>query len=1538
MGNYFDRFDNVPAAPRPAQAQGNYFDQFDQQPAAQENYFDQFDAPPAVAPKQNQANYFDQFDEQPLAQAPAPVMPAGYPTAPPPGYPSAVAPQLKAQTPIMDTRPIMPSAPMSAPAAPSKAFSLGAQVNQFFQGQPVVKDFNSAWSGGRMPEFAANAFAGLPAGPMELFDAFTNAGEFVGDQIMVNPLVNNKIMSQEQAKQLEHMIPFFKGSHMADGYKTLVNPSMSGAYGAGAFTGGALVPVGSVGTGGKLASQMLKSSALSGGASVIQDAGNQYRTTGTVNPAQTALSGLIGAGLGAGVPAVAAGIGKFFKKPAPIDPSMALQNNADQAMQSIQNLITPPAQQMPQGNNAAVSLMHALGIRPENLEPETANALMALVGGKAAPVIQKTNPAIQSLQALGREAQIPGAPKKPISYPRPEPAPPAVKPPTIQDMRDQIAQHMGAATDQANLDQLTEEAARYVSKNVKSDIIKNELKAHILATREARKRTLFTDVAGVDPVAQKLDEIAKSTEPEQTAQAIEDWAKQAIGADDAGAVMAGKTVGEFRRAIEPDFFGRNKNKLAEELHGHPLLDSRKSRTIFQMLGRAKVAVDHAQAIEDDFKRGFLRAFVDENAIDYVAANGMKITRGIEQHHSKETMALVNKLRDDMTDGAAPVKRASIASTITQKFDNNPDGARFARVAMPDNIIAAENKLAELAKKTRELEKAYGRLKLSGEDGALKLKATAEKAVETAEKQKENAVAALREKLNSPKTQQKAKNLAADKVEAAQKKLDAANDKLAEAEKTLQQAQEIENHLAHLEDIQIKAKKDPTAMIHIKGSVPHPVEGQPPLEVGIEFKKGAMERTMSNENREMFKKLEAEILDADKNRTKRFTWSVTAPKATLGALVGALVELPAHAANTIPAHITSAWDKIPTTEFVGGLIALHTLAPKAAKAVLTEERFNLGMLWKDTMDNMSYLEKTGVIPAGLCREIWNHQAQVLKSQKGVSLDDTTRTACMLALREGIDPLNKQPVTAMNCLNRTAGTVFENLTPEQASALTIVKVAQENLAKQLKPAREAVETWMTNNPTAPNKGTVKSAASAFDFMLSKITPQGVPTNEIDAFMSKAKSNFMDSAFFQNAEFSGTNLGDLFISGGAYAGPMNVARANNLVTFDREFRQLLKDSNFAGGFSIDRSEAEALANGLKPKKKLPWEVDFKSDLFNANRLAVASLLQHAQINKDLLKATGFNGSDVDFAREILRGGQNIDAVIGADAYIRVAKSLSEVLGMDSLRVNTDVLSRSKFASSAAVFFKQPARMSRLAMNYMANGEFSKMYTLLGAMALTGGSAAIPTELQAAGQIINPDSYFKAAAVFDQIDAYNKVTGERLTPKQQWSIFWVSMAGQNPVWSNVSGAGKEFTSAYYENKPEKFWKGAVKLLPILKPRVFGLSTRNMTAAVKYGKEAMEGKQNLYATNLDGMTLNQKATKTVKLDDIKKHPLVHFLSQYIPGKSSAEYANAMATREADARKGMIPRMVPGVTGQVRPEQQYYPPSGVFQQQDPASWFLRGGR
>ncbi|MBA4077167.1 MAG: hypothetical protein C0508_19175, partial [Cyanobacteria bacterium PR.023] len=771
----------------------------------------------------------------------------------------------------------------------------------------------------------------------------------------------------------------------------------------------------------------------------------------------------------------------------------------------------------------------------------------------------------------------------------------------------------------------------------------------------------------------------------------------------------------------------------------------------------------------------------------------------------------------------------------------------------------------------------------------------------------------------------------------QAKLVEIGDKISVAKEKLVFAQQAQDHLAKLEKLNIQRTGDPTAMVHIKGNVPHPMEGEPPVEFSMSFRKGAMERTMSNENRKMFNELKAQLLDADKNRTKRFTWSVTAPKATLGALVGALVELPAHAANTIPAHITSAWDKIPTTEFVGGLIALHTLAPKAAKAVLTEERFNLGMLWKDTMDNMSYLEKTGVIPAGLCREIWNHQAQVLKSQKGVSLDDTTRTACMLALREGIDPLNKQPVTAMNCLNRTAGTVFENLTPEQASALTIVKVAQENLAKQLKPAREAVETWMTNNPTAPNKGTVKSAASAFDFMLSKITPQGVPTNEIDAFMSKAKSNFMDSAFFQNAEFSGTNLGDLFISGGAYAGPMNVARANNLVTFDREFRQLLKDSNFAGGFSIDRSEAEALANGLKPKKKLPWEVDFKSDLFNANRLAVASLLQHAQINKDLLKATGFQGSDVDFAREILRGGQNIDAVIGADAYIRVAKSLSEVLGMDSLRVNTDVLSRSRIGSAAAVFFKQPARMARLTMNYMANGEFGKMYTLLGAMALTSGSAAIPVELQAAGQIINPDSYFKAAAVFDQIDAYNKVTGERLTPKQQWSIFWVSMAGQNPVWSNVSDAGKDFTSAYFDNKPEKLWKGSAKLIPIFVPRVAGVSTRNIINGVKFGKEAMEGKFNLYATNMAGV-FNQKATKTVKLDDIKKHPLVHFLSQYIPGKSSAEYANAMATREADARKGMIPRMVPGITGQVRPEQQYYPPSGVFQQQDPASWFLRGGR
>ena len=75
----------------------------------------------------------------------------------------------------------------------------------------------------------------------------------------------------------------------------------------------------------------------------------------------------------------------------------------------------------------------------------------------------------------------------------------------------------------------------------------------------------------------------------------------------------------------------------------------------------------------------------------------------------------------------------------------------------------------------------------------------------------------------------------------------------------------------------------------------------------------------------------------------------------------------------------------------------------------------------------------------------------------------------------------------------------------------------------------------------------------------------------------------------------------------------------------------------------------------------------------------------------------------------------------------------------------------SQIGVFFKQPARISRLAMRYLAEGNFKSFYTLLGYTAVVGGAtASIPLELQIAGQVINPESYFKAAAAADQCRTY--------------------------------------------------------------------------------------------------------------------------------------------------------------------------------------------
>lgn len=1598
-------------------------------------------------------NYFDKFDPQPQPQVAQMQPPAGFPATPPVGFPVQQPQQQPNYFDQFDNV-------AAAPAPSANKFSLGASVQNWVNEQPIVKDWQRAGQTNGWGNFAGSMFTGLPAGPLDLVDTVTGANNWVNDQF-VNPAVQWGIPRDLAEPIVQAVNPLGRKTDFANQYKQMVKPSMPGAFGGGQFIGGALVPMGGVSKTASVGRQILQGAGLSGGVSAIQDIGNQYRTTGKVNPMQVAGATALGSLLGGSVPAVGGAIAKFFKKGPQVEPQFGPPLPPRQPEGQLKLQLVPQQAANQDAQAAAQQFFKALGMDVDNLDPETAAAAQQMTGHtqhQAPPVAHAQPPAkplpeyhqphppeveqaiarrntadinkypasweefdldfkgrslVESTseveKGLARErgrtisphalshedlAGYLQAAKERLAQAKPaskakyqkmrkalegevqrrkewaadglpdEYAPQAKQIEKLSDEDLTSLYHQGSPQQRA--DATAEMDRRYAAEIADAEAAAVVPRGYqhvddgIVGGRysNAHSRAAQAEMA----VDKKLDDVAKATEPAEAEKAIKEWAEAALGADDAGAIIAGKTVGDFRRTIKPEFHGRNKNKLAEDLHGHPLLDSRKSRTIFQSLGRAKVAIDHAQAIEDDFKQRFVDKFVDKEAKSYTAANGMKLNKTVKQQHSKETLAEIDQLRDDMTDGVEPAKSVTLSGLVTQKFDNNPNGAKFAREAMPDDLVSAENKLNELARKRLELQKAYGRLKISGEHGAREIKAKAEEALKAAKEQKANAVKALKEKIDDPSVKQKAKDALADKVEAAQKKLDAASDKLAEAEKTFKQAQEIEDHFAHLEEIQIKAKKDPTANIHIKGMVPHPVEGQPPVEVSIEFRKGAMVRTRTEGLQAEYEAAKKLIESQDLNRTPRDVWKVTTSRkagfaAIAGSIYSAVASLPAHAANAMPMQVMSAWDYMPIPEMVGGLVALHGIAPKVAKAVLSEKNFKVGAWFKDTMDNIEYLEKSKVIPAGLVHEVWNHQAQVLKSQKGVKIDEELKAKCIESLREGKDFKTGKDITVKNCLERTPDTVFEGLENEaQAHALTMHKIAQDNLAKITRKAdkqlgewlemaqakdektQEKFKAWLQENKmeVAPNIAAVKSAREAMSHMLNQLSPRGEILNDVDRLVQRGKSNFMEAAFGQNLEFSGTNIGDLLISGGAYAGPINVLRATNLVNFNKEFRALLHDSHFAGGFQVDRTESAALAGGVA-KKKLPWDKDFKSDLFNANRLAVASLLQHAQINKELLAESGFHGSDVDFAKAVLSGSADLDDVIGADAYIHMAKALSRVLSMDILKVNTDIMSRSRFGTVAGVFFKQPARMARLAMNYLANGEFMKMYTLLGFTALFGGSAAIPQELATVGQVINPDAYFKAANAFDQIDMYQKVTGEKLTPKIQWSMFWVSMAGQNPVWQNISDAAKNFGEGYFDNKPIKFWKGALKLLPIAAPKVAGISTRNIVNAGNYGYEAVTGKDTLYGTNAIGV-FDPEATKQVTLDRIKKHPLVHFLSQYVPGKSSAEYQNTMSSREHDARRAAIPKNVPGITGKRPGNAQFYEPKNIYNQPDPASWFLRGGR
>ncbi|MDR3557931.1 MAG: hypothetical protein P4L61_00170, partial [Candidatus Pacebacteria bacterium] len=471
--------------------------------------------------------------------------------------------------------------------------------------------------------------------------------------------------------------------------------------------------------------------------------------------------------------------------------------------------------------------------------------------------------------------------------------------------------------------------------------------------------------------------------------------------------------------------------------------------------------------------------------------------------------------------------------------------------------------------------------------------------------------------------------------------------------------------------------------------------------------------------------------------------------------------------------------------------LHRFGPGLVKEFLSNEKLaKASMFFKDTLDHMDYLDNLqGKSGQGIGRDILLHMGAAAQNNFGVEFkDQETKALSLRLLKEAIispiEALTGSVVTNRTPERQAAAQVFAGLTPEQRRVIAEHYLNGKTLASKVRAYAKDLETFVAD-PTnkVHDNGILRDAQAALGFVQQAFQPQSKIRTDIDNMLGHSLSNAMDFYFFANPKFHLLNLSDMWISGAARVGPLNIARANILLAADKTLRAAFGHSNLTGSFAAERATAAASAG--KKNFKLP---DFQSDKINADRVILASFLDFFDKNPRAMSALGITDR-ADFARRLVSGDiQKMDPSITAKAWAHAADVGSRTLGIDPFRVNTDIVSRSINSPAFGVFGKQPARFARNAISYLANGDMRGLITQLASTAVLGGRAAMPLEIRAAWAAVDPDAEFQAEKDLDRLNIARLLTHQDASSKLDYSLFYPVQTVISPGYAamkNIPEAG---------------------------------------------------------------------------------------------------------------------------------------------------------
>lgn len=697
----------------------------------------------------------------------------------------------------------------------------------------------------------------------------------------------------------------------------------------------------------------------------------------------------------------------------------------------------------------------------------------------------------------------------------------------------------------------------------------------------------------------------------------------------------------------------------------------------------------------------------------------------------------------------------------------------------------------------------------------------------------------------------------------------ATEKMYKAEKT--------KHEAILKAAQKEMRKtNPQASFNAKTQVFGPMKGQV-SDVAVSLDYGAMRLKLTEEAKAIVKQAEDKMFQeqaADRHfvpKTK-FTIQNTAQavKKRALAVIGAAFVATGRPQAAEAAEIGGIGGEEHKNDFDYGALArlavgmalLHKGAPKLAKKLVNPENVIASALFTDTIQRVEALDK--VLDTNLVGDFWKKMGLIHNASFGNKMDEETRAQAMDLLKQGkMDEFDQL-----------------NLTADEKYALTIYDRVKASLAEQIDNQIANVNDFINQGGDATK---LKNSISALKEMRNSLVSK--ESNIFEEFGQGRVRNFMDFHFFYNPAFHLTNLSDMFISGMPRVGPGNLTKALRDLGpgGDKELKELFKNSNMTGGFKQEKLHAGARSDGFHFKLK-----DFESDKINADRVTLGALYQYKQVNGAI---NGYKGTDQQFVKDLM--AHKLDPSLEMDAWAHVAETTSRTLGVDPLRVNKDLMGN--WLPGAAVFFKQPARVSNLAMHYLANGEMSKFYWMLGAMAAAGGESAIPDDAKQIWERIDPNSYFMAAAALDKAEIMQYITGKSMSNKTKWSIVSPLMSSTDPLRTssgNLLTSTKDALDDMAEGKFDNSAHQAIgNMLSLFAPQIAGMPAKQILNIRKASGESSAGEKRV--SYYDAFGGQNAPSEDVPLADMDIDPNKNVLDVFLPGEQKPVEERKIAAEQA---------------------------------------------